>query len=95
MPNLSIHLDELLSALQGLQRPVAELLQPGLSASAIRDLVGGLPITLTNEAKRLYSWKNGTSGITRRRIEEVCLFPNFYFPVTCSPKTGQGEARGI
>ncbi len=80
MQPLSILLGELLQILQNLERPVVQLLRPGLSASTIDSLPEDLPIKLPDEIKQLYEWRNGVTEISKRRIEELCLFPNFYFP---------------
>src|SRR6266511_4869977 len=80
MRTLINHLDELFEALRSFQRPVAKLLRPGLSDPAIQNLVEDLPIALLEDVKQLHKWRDGTAGIGELKIDELCLFPNFYFP---------------
>ena len=80
MPTLLNQLDQLCETLLRCQRPVANLLQPGLTESELAGVLGASTISLPDQAKQLYQWRNGTRGIDSLPIDEVSLFPSYYFP---------------
>jgi len=73
-------LDEVVSHLARLGRPVVSLLQPGLTDIEIAQVETTLPIRLTEELRVLYRWRNGTKTKEGDVLSDLWFFPGFYLP---------------
>lgn len=68
------------SALQNLGRTVLlRSLQPGLSAEAVQGALVKAGLTASPELELVYGWRNGTSTARVAAVDDIHLFPGFYF----------------
>jgi len=72
-------LEAILAFLTKLKRPVADLLQEGLSVPELRIRTASLPGKLPEEVTHLYDWHNGTRYQKGDMLDDLHFFPGFYF----------------
>ena len=72
-------LDAILGYLRGMNRPVAGLLQPGISVPELRIKTATFPTRLPEEVILLYGWHNGTRSSQGDMLDDLHFFPGFYF----------------
>jgi hypothetical protein len=74
------YLDEIVRHLERLGRDeLLARLQPGLSSSEIRDELSRLGLPRCDGLVELYGWRNGTRVTPGTSLDDVHLFPGFYF----------------
>jgi hypothetical protein len=76
---LTTILDSILDHQKRLHRPVASLLQPGLSENAIRDLFRTVSIRPPQALVDLYCWRNGIPEETKASLNDLNFIPGYYF----------------
>lgn len=79
MQPLKEALDEILTKLVDLNRPLAHLLQEGLLTEAIYEQSKTLPVQFSQEIVELYSWRNGTKIHEGNPLIDLYFFPGYYF----------------
>jgi cell wall assembly regulator SMI1 len=72
-------LDELLSWMKKLNRPVIGFLQEGISKEMITSQIAPLSFIFPQDLLSLYMWRNGTRTPEGVTTDEVCFFPGYYF----------------
>ena len=72
-------LDAIVSHLSDLDRPVVDLLQPGLATEEVAATLKSLSVTPPNELFGLYGWCNGTKVLKGDNLDDLHFFPGFYF----------------
>ncbi len=54
-------------------------LRPGLKAHRVRPLLREIGLPMTESLEALYGWRDGTTTDGVRSLDEIHLFPGFYF----------------
>ena len=71
--------DSILSHLHRLKRPVVNLLNSPLNHNSIKSYEQEFPFKFPHCLRNLYSWKNGTEVRKGSALDDLHLFPGFYF----------------
>lgn len=79
MPDMKSTLDRIVAHLRRLGRGAPDRLQDGLSKETLDSWESRLSFALTGELETIYSWRNGTKADAGVLLENVYLFPGFYF----------------
>jgi hypothetical protein len=80
MEDLTTALAGIETALKGLRRHVLlRALKEGLEAGHTRSLLQGFGLPSSGEVQALYAWKNGTQTMGVESLDDIHLFPGFYF----------------
>lgn len=79
MSELHELLDLVLSFLKKLNRPIVHLLEPGLNPTEIENGLNALDLDPCQPILDIYSWRNGTTVKTGDKLDDLHLFPGYYF----------------
>jgi hypothetical protein len=77
--NLKNCLDQILSFLVHLKRPIKDLLNTGLTEKDISIELRKLAFDMPKEFYDLYAWRNGTEIRPGTTLDDLNFFPGFYF----------------
>lgn len=78
--DLTASLDAIPKALRRLDRRVLlESLNDGFAAGLVRSALAPADLPTSVELETLYGWKNGTSPVGVASIDDIHMFPGFYF----------------
>lgn len=61
------------------RRPVAKLLQEGVTSEYFEKVTGSLELRLPIELKELYMWRNGTANQKGFTLGDIAFMPGFFF----------------
>jgi hypothetical protein len=61
------------------RRALLAALKPGLDAEHVQSLLGGVGLPSLPEVESLYGWKDGTETAGIKAVDDIHLFPGFYF----------------
>lgn len=72
-------MDRVLAYLHRLGRRSAHLLQPPLSDAELQSWQSRFPFEFTRELEAIYSWRNGTKADPGTLLDDLHMFPGFFF----------------
>ncbi|MFN8074867.1 MAG: hypothetical protein U0Q15_05520 [Kineosporiaceae bacterium] len=68
------------NALRLLRRDfLLKALQPGIDAARVASLLGSVGISACPQVEELYAWRNGTDTAVAGSLDDIHMFPGFYF----------------
>ena len=68
------------NALERLKRSaLLEALRPGIGADRVRSLLGDVGLPVSSQVEELYAWHDGTETAVADSLDDIHLFPGFYF----------------
>ena len=76
--DLDDFLGQLEAAIRRLARPTVGLLNPGIEADRVRQLLRDRGLEPTTDLARLWAWRNGTEASTGAALGDLWLVPGFY-----------------
>ena len=79
LPSIQQGIERVLAHLQSLNRPVVQLIQPGLPIKEVRQTFASVSVVAPEDLLALYAYRDGTKMKKGDLLDELHLFPGFYW----------------